>query len=459
MTNAGAMAGLHERELVASATSPATSEPERLWYAARYSDCIESLRAVAPSSVRFLQTAKAYYRMRRYRDCVACLRAGDAYFTDLESSVLGSALAAESCMACGDREGAAAYLDELKQFESADIPGRLRFEIIYAQALGDWSAGKLREADQRMRAAAPADDGQKARAKIIRSWVYAAQERFVEQTTLLVDALLMLQDAPVADVGLIARACWAISAPLREVFLPEPLAILGDVIRKIPWTDDIALEHFQTLRFSGWAYAFRRNYIRSIRQFQEARDVAPSPYYDVLCQFDGAWVSHIAGESLSSSVQADRAFEAASQLDWNKVEGEECVALLVGAEMVAKKAPRRPQNSYAPSKAPAQTYRLLCFCASTGDLTRSNLLHGLLWQHISRIRIACATSPKPHIRYMKAWGSLGAPRAQRFCCTGQAVAMSGLTARSRISQITRAHSLQRKSSLLLLLVEETICER
>jgi DNA-binding NarL/FixJ family response regulator len=330
------MAGLQRRRAVApDAGAAALHEPERLWYAALYAECLQALRRAAPSAERSLLTARAHYRLRQYRDALESLSAADAYFDEPKVRIERAALAAASCLGAGDRNGASLYLAQIRSAGSEFVSTRLRFEIDYTCALSDWSAGDFTQAQERLRSASPTNNEQTANAKILMSWAYAAQERFSEQAQLLEDAVVLLRAEPRVDVGLIARAAFALSSTARECFLPRVLSTLSTVIQDTKWTPDIALDHFQTLRLSAWAYALQGKYIRGIHQLQEARDIAPSPYFDVLSRFDGAWVSRIAGEQYSSTAQAARAFEVASSLNWESVQGEECTALLVGAELLA----------------------------------------------------------------------------------------------------------------------------
>ena len=193
----------------------------------------------------------------------------------------------------------------------------------------------LIEAEALLGACTSTDPNLAARVKFGRSWVRWSRGKTAEQAALLIEALELLQRAAMADVGLMAQCAFSLAVITREYHIPRCTAVVADALETIAWTNDLRMEHFQTLRASAWSQALQGAYIPAIRQLQAARDIAPSAYFEVLSRFDRAMVSRIAGERASFEAEALGAAELALALDWTLPSGEESTALLVGAELLS----------------------------------------------------------------------------------------------------------------------------
>src|SRR5579862_1791335 len=311
-------------------------ETESLWYAAEYTRCLELLAAQPPSPQRALLAARCCERLRRYDDGLLALGQGALDAPEVALRAEAVALAALLHAAADQADASGMRLAELAALEAAPLPHRVRVQITHDRAVCAWMRGDFIEAETLVaRCEPPSDLNAAARASFLRSWIRWSRGKTAEQTELLLETLALLDRAETPDVGLMARAAFALSAACREYNLPDAAAIVTRLLQTIPWTADVRVEHFQTLRTSAWAHALQAEYIPAIRLLHAARDVAPSAYFGVLSRFDRAWVSRIAGERASCEAEALSAAEIALGLDWTATRGEESTALLVGAEMLA----------------------------------------------------------------------------------------------------------------------------
>jgi DNA-binding CsgD family transcriptional regulator len=307
----------------------------RLFLSANYSRCLEDLQKQPPSAARALLSANVLVRMRRFAETLDRLAEGEP-FARTDERCEAHALAARAAAGLGNAEACRCHLNRINESDLGAISPQIRARIDYHRAVCAWANDDLIEAEALLtRCNTFGDPNAEGRCKLMRSWIRAKRGRTPEQAALLVEALNCFFSSPVPDVGLMAQAAHTLSACVREVHLPEAFAVLRPCIERIPWTDDVQTEHFQTLRLAGWASALQGEYIPAIRLMQLARDIAPSPYYDVLSRFDRAWVARIAGEHASCEAEAVRAAEIALTLDWTKPVLEEAAVLAVGAEILA----------------------------------------------------------------------------------------------------------------------------
>lgn len=306
----------------------------RLFLAARYTQCLEGLAEAPATAARALLAGHVLVRTRRFSEALAWLADRHSYSTS--EQLEARSLAAVAFAGLGDTESSRSELSDVETAELSALSPQARAHVDYLRAICAWGRDGLIEAEALMtRCSMPNDPNAEGRCKLMRAWIRAKRGRLAEQAALLTEAIANFLSAASPDVGLLAQAAHSLSACVRELHLPDAFAVLQQSIDRIPWTSDVRVEHFQTLRLSGWAHALQGEYIPAIRQMQLARDIAPSPYYDVLSRFDRAWVARIAGENASCEAEAIRAAEIALTLDWNQPVAEEAAVLAVGAEILA----------------------------------------------------------------------------------------------------------------------------
>jgi DNA-binding CsgD family transcriptional regulator len=243
--------------------------------------------------------------------------------------LLGAALALTRDYVAGGRLIARA-LAELS-------PGDAWYEdALYYMALIAWMRQDYREAET---AAAPllasTDPNNRARVRILLSWVAVRRGEILRQVDELQKALDELNAATVADQFFKANALFTLALLCRELPLREVTDRVRAVFESLPWTPGLQLEHFQVTRFLAAIDELEGNELAAFSGFRKAARLAPSQHWSVLCFLDRASLARNTGEMAFANEQLQEAHEIAQRISWNEVTGEERSALLVLAELFA----------------------------------------------------------------------------------------------------------------------------
>jgi DNA-binding CsgD family transcriptional regulator len=332
----------------ARAESSRTSEAESLFVSARYAECIRICDANGDLEHALL-AASAALRRRDYDDAVARGSSLLPICSEADQRARIAGILALSNAALQRHDVAAEIIGRISESE---LSRSARLWFAYDRAAALWAAGEYGATDLLLRSCDySAHPVEKAYADFLRSWVLAKEQRYVEQALLLRNTIRALCSAAVQDVGTIARALHALSVTCREVHIPAVTSLLQSLPRTLPWTDDLAYEHFHTLRNVGWHHALQGNYIPAIRHLDLAKRIAPSPYALLISCLDHAQIANVSGESLTFQAQLDQAVEMLESLTAEPT-GDEVLTLVVAAEVLAP-------NDVVRSRSALKRFRLL----------------------------------------------------------------------------------------------------
>jgi len=165
--------------------------------------------------------------------------------------------------------------------------------------------------------------------------------------------MLDLQTDEPLDVYVAALTCHSLA---RVAFETADARAMDDVRRRfaqIAWTDGVAVDRFQTLRVLGWDSFMRGDSGPAQWWFKDARKCAPSTAWSVMAHRDRAVVARIAGNepwALEEIAEADRLGRAVA---WESTAGEERLALLTLAVLIAPANAARAQR-YASERTDAR---------------------------------------------------------------------------------------------------------
>lgn len=306
---------------------------DSLFLAGRYTECIALCESACGTEHEIFRR-QSLLRLRRYDDAIRGVREalGRAALPGERARLAGCAAIAMA--SSGSVEEARSVLHAVRpDVEQLDVARRLEFDC--DRALVAWISGDNGNAEALLREAERGDDsGVRGRAKILRSWVLARKGRYVEQSVLLADGIRALDAAAAPDIGMIARAVHALSALVREMHLPHAMGTVSSFLKRLPWTDDLQYEHFQTLRNVGWTCALQANYIGGLRSLDAAKQRARGEYQRLLARLDHAVVARIAGERLTFEAGLLDCAESLDSLDAT-TSSEETMVLVVAAETLA----------------------------------------------------------------------------------------------------------------------------
>ncbi|HTV74148.1 MAG TPA: hypothetical protein VME66_10615 [Candidatus Acidoferrales bacterium] len=311
--------------------------------AARYSDCLGALHrhvGCVPATLR----AQAYLRMSRITEAIETLEAfppGDddnhaakAFYHLQLSAALGRA---------GDRDRAeAAEADGRVHAISSADPEALA-ELAFYEARNAWSHRKLAEAKELVLQAFCPDLAIHARALNLAGLIAASQGDYRMQVWYLLSALKHLEKFETRYVGLEGPILYNLAVLVTDLFLPDAYEIVSCRAETLPWTDDVALDHYHVYRCLGWTEAISGNTLGAFRNFRVAGAIAPAPAWEMLASLDRAYLSRELGENLMHAEEIDNAMRLSSKIPWTDLRGEERWALLSLAEVMAPVKPGQAQ--------------------------------------------------------------------------------------------------------------------
>ncbi len=210
-----------------------------------------------------------------------------------------------------------------------------RDEALYYKAVIAWMRQENREAEEAIAAQLVSPyPNNRARARILLSWVALSRGEIMRQVDELQKALDELDTAQVADQYYKGNALFTLALLCRELPLHEVAERVRSLHQSLPWTSGLRLERFQVTRFLAAIDELDGNELAAFSGFRKAARLAPSEHWSVLCYLDRALLAKNTGEMAFATEQLQEAHEIAQRLSWN-VAGEERSALLVLAELFA----------------------------------------------------------------------------------------------------------------------------
>lgn len=319
------------------------TEIREAWLGGRYAAVISLLEAAPPDAARDLFLAQAYLRVARSEDALALLRASrDCGRLETPADcVRATTYESVACAVLGRTEDATSkIIAAVQNLTGIDDP-QTTVEVQYNDAFVAWMVGDV---DRASRIVGPfvagvhreIDPSLLARFFMLRGWLFAAKERYVDQAGALMDAVACLEAAPQSDIGLLAWCAFPLAALIRDIYVPGAADLVFRLQEQLPWTEDLAMAHFQTLRAAAWALTLQGEYIRAFRKFGSATAMAPNAVAKMLVHLDHADCARFSGQHLVAAAQLAEADDLIRSHDWSTSAWEEARALIQAAELMAR---------------------------------------------------------------------------------------------------------------------------
>ncbi|GAC1429644.1 MAG: hypothetical protein NVSMB5_24080 [Candidatus Velthaea sp.] len=231
--------------------------------------------------------------------------------------------------------GAAARFERARQFLGS-VPGGVP-KLAYQVARLKWfrREAKPDDADLVLALTDPDPSG-RAAAYSVRSWTHAAAGNYRGQIDDLVNALEIAAAAQyrcdVATMGIIVHTLARISFEIAD---SRGLAIARMAFENIQWTDDVRVDKFQTLRALGLDAFMRGEVARAQWLFRDASEAAPTPAFEALAHLDRAYVARIMRNEPWALDELHEAQRISDGVAWGQTFGEERLALVMLAVLLA----------------------------------------------------------------------------------------------------------------------------
>jgi len=308
------------------------------WLAAQYERATTLLVSMPPSAEREILLARILLRRNRLTESLEIIQRSfvDGLFDDSISRDRGRALEAQIFAALGRPQDARAALDALSR-NVRDT--RSLAELRCDEALTLWllhdNEAALSIVNEYLSRHTNIDLNVTGRFEMLRSWLFAADERYMDQAVFLVKAIEHIQSAATPDIGLSASACQALAALVRELHFPRGISTITRIESSLPWTQELHTCRFYTVRSIAWFHALNGDYIEAYRTLNRAKLFANTPETQLASHLDSACVARISHQELIVRAELADAQELVDSHDWSAPTWDEPVLFTYAAEQFA----------------------------------------------------------------------------------------------------------------------------
>jgi DNA-binding CsgD family transcriptional regulator/tetratricopeptide (TPR) repeat protein len=190
------------------------------------------------------------------------------------------------------------------------------------------------------------------RSETLRGYICAFAQRYAEQASSLIRTLALIarDRASHLEEWYCAVHTLAVLARERTDTTARDIA-LEEVSRSEEWSPDFLVHRFQALRALGWCKGLHGDSLGCFRFLREAQAVAESipagKAWRTIVLLDRAHFATLAGEAHWASDELASAQELARQVSWEHTTGEERIALLLFAELLAASDPEKARYFFA----------------------------------------------------------------------------------------------------------------
>ena len=221
--------------------------------------------------------------------------------------------------------------------DSPDAPSLVRGEAAYQLALALWSEKRYSESSRILQVAFEhADPYNQVLARELDAWLYAPLEQYRDVATRLIQTFYYLKSLPTRYRIVEANILHSISIFAMEMDLP---GMYQELCRAdIAWTADLAAKHFAFVHQLAWCAALQGDFHGALRQLRLACDIAPTKPWKIMALVDRYLVAeNVDGFSgIFAAEERDHICRLVDEVDWETLNGEERVALLYAAELLAQ---------------------------------------------------------------------------------------------------------------------------
>jgi DNA-binding CsgD family transcriptional regulator len=235
----------------------------------------------------------------------------------------------------------------MRDFERADhhfgLARRLlktsgeRAQLAYHLARRWMLDGRLKEAWQ-FADEMSCDRSQNARiaAEMLRSFIYCHEERYRESAERVIDAIRLIGKRREQHLEEWFHAVQNLALLSRELAFDEGAALArSELDQPIEWPADFDVQQFQASKAVGWSCALRGDMLGCFRYLRAAERSVPSDPFAVILLLDRAYFARIVGEQNWALDEIAKAESVAERIDWNALQAEERIALLLLARAAA----------------------------------------------------------------------------------------------------------------------------
>jgi tetratricopeptide (TPR) repeat protein/DNA-binding CsgD family transcriptional regulator len=358
---------LHVRSTLSVRPANVLATARSYWLAGQYERCLATLDEISAltgrtASEALLLRAYALCRLHRFSEVLAILDPEDLVFTAIEDRYNARVLIAAALARSGEVDRGLAILEDLAATAPAlGVDPSTQAEIAYEQAYGFWLRRDLPRAIRFARVAeALRADITSARATMLRAAATVSQGHYPAALQIFHEALTACYGCRDRDEHLLAQIVMQIST--LELMLRS--STLTGSLREQRQFDAIDFTKSPPLSVLGlaticneaWQYAHDGNRAAAFRLGRRAAELASNDYLYVWATSQRAAIAKAFGNVDAAREHAAEAVERAMTLEWSHAVGDETMALLSLAEVLADTDPPAATEIFVQYERLAATY-------------------------------------------------------------------------------------------------------
>ena len=216
------------------------------------------------------------------------------------------------------------------------VPSGLE-KLAYQRARLGWFRRNITLEDRNLAIAlADKDPHGRAAALILRAWIHTETGDYASQIADFCEALDTYEASKrPADVGGLSIMIHSLARVAYETANEQGVAAALRAFEKLEWTEDVAVDRFQTLRVLGWSAFMNGDVARAQWLFRDASSAAPSAAWQSMAHLDRSFVARISKNEPWALDELEAAIHLARGVAWGQTHGEERLALVSLAVLLA----------------------------------------------------------------------------------------------------------------------------
>jgi tetratricopeptide (TPR) repeat protein len=219
-------------------------------------------------------------------------------------------------------------------------------ETAYFHALAFWQKRDFPRARHTLRPVLGVDqDIVSARIAQLMGFIARAEGNYREAHRHFESALDILSGCQASDLHLEATLLHQLTIGSAEIEVRN-LADLDHRVHALAWTTNLAMERVQSLRHIGLAYVRQGDYRSGIARFVECSLVMPRSAWAIIGFAEAANQCFMLNEAIGGAGYLSAARQIADGIDWDVIQGEPRLALLLLATVLGRIGERESAQSY-----------------------------------------------------------------------------------------------------------------
>lgn len=326
------------------------ADARTLFLSGRYSaflDAVETSDPRAMPPLTRLFAAKALARTNRAPEAIEILQSlSDPETVGIELAAQAALQQTVPSLVLGQDDNARACIETAERLVAASRSAELEAQLRLHQALMAWTKRDFATTEALARSAMSSDHAETlALAGQFLGFVAAGRGRYMEQIAILESALAELDTVRERDLWIEVSILQNISGIINDLYLPAVARRMSDRAEAIEWPNELSVQRHHILRALAYSRSLGSDPFLPFEYLSRAAAFSPTDAWKLVSRLDRIFmIQEMSGDRIVKDfdVPAELRYaeELTQTLDWREVDGEERLALLLLAEIVADQRPK-----------------------------------------------------------------------------------------------------------------------